>query len=55
MDQLYVMHRVASGLRRCGAFMAAIVLALAATACDSDRKAVPDPQKPPLPKTSQHR
>lgn len=48
-------HDIGSRLRRCGAFMAAMLLALSAAACNSEREAVPDPQKPPLPKTSQYR
>lgn len=54
MDQYFGKHQVASRLRRCGACIAAMLLALVA-ACGADREAVPDPQKPPLPKTSQHR
>lgn len=54
MDQYFGNHKVASGLRRCGTWIAAMLLALVA-GCGADREAVPDPQKPPLPKTSQYR
>ena len=37
------------------AFILAVLFALAGAACDAEKKAVPDPQKPPLPKTAQHR
>lgn len=55
MDPHPSFHDIASRLRRCGAFIAAMLVALSTAACNSEREAVPDPQKPPLPKTSQYR
>ena len=54
MDQHSSFHDIAPRLRRCGALIAVMLFALSA-ACSSEREAVPDPQKPPLPKTSPYR
>lgn len=54
MDDDFGKATVLSWLRRCGALTAAMLLALAGAGCDPDKQAVPDPDKPPLPKTAQH-
>ena len=55
MDEHDGQPAAGSTLRRRCAFVAAIVMALAGTACNPEKQAVPDPQKPPLPKTVQPR
>lgn len=54
MDEQSRKPTLVRGLRRCGALTAATLLVLACAACDPDKQAVPDPEKPPLPKTAQH-
>jgi hypothetical protein len=54
MDEHDVQRATGSKLRRRSALVAAIVMALAGAACNPEKQAVPDPQKPPMPKTMQH-
>lgn len=54
MDEHSRKSAISRALRRCGALTAAMLLALAGAGCDPDKQAVPDPDKPPLPKTAQH-
>ena len=54
MDERDSQLALRSKLRHCSALAAAMLLAMASAACDADKQAVPDPNKPPLPKTAQH-
>lgn len=54
MDEQDDQLAIGPKLRRCSALVAAMVMALAGSACDPEKQAVPDPQKPPMPKTMQH-